>query len=241
MRMVYVPAGEFEMGGEGDASREQPVHTVALDAFWIDRTEVTNAQYRLCVEAGVCQAPPTCYPAELSPYADTSKSEHPVVCVNWHSARAYCEWAAVRLPTEAEWEYAARGPKWNVFPWGDEFDGTQVNYCDTSCGFAWADETFEDGYEDTAPVGSYPSGASWCGALDMAGNVSEWVADWYGSYYYERSPSENPTGPPSGSRRVERGGSWLDYSHSTRSAQRAWGVPSVEDEDLGFRCARGSE
>jgi len=209
--MVYVPAGEFEMGSDdddvdyalqlcnayrGDCRREwfedeQPVHTVVLDGFWIDRTEVTNAQYQQCVETEVCQAPTTCDWGEPT-YGDASKSDHPVVCVDWHGAQAYCEWMGARLPTEAEWEYAARGPEGRVFPWGDAFDGTRLNYCDTNCERDWADETVDDGYAETAPVGSYPAGVSWCEALDMTGNVWEWVNDWYDGDYYDVSPDSNP-------------------------------------------------
>ena len=252
MEMVYVPAGEFLMGSSdedidaamahcSDCKRdwfthEQPQHTVHLDAFWIDKTEVTNAQYRRCVKAGNCDET-WCWDL-----ADMSGPEQPVACVNWEQARAYCEWAGGRLPTEAEWEYAACGPEGHLFPWGDEFDGTRLNYCDANCSFDWADwadDTFDDGFTYTAPVGSYPEGASWCGALDLAGNVHEWVADWYADYASGRMV--NPTGPSTGEARVWRGGSWNWTLSNARCSARAQGPPEVGIDIVGIRCARDSQ
>lgn len=262
MVMVYVPGGEFEMGSDnddldymmqlckeyyGDCFRgwfknEQPVHTVALDGFWIDRTEVTNAQYRQCVEAERCDPPAeSSSPTGDLYYGNSTYDDYPVVYVSWHQAADYCEWADARLPTEAEWEYAARGPEGRVFPWGDTFDATRVNYCDANCEFDWADGSVDDGYGYTAPVGSYPDGVSWCGALDLAGNVWEWVADWYDAAYYGRSPSQNPPGPSSGQERVRRGASWHYPPHSMRSAVRFGIAPDIPDNFQGFRCARDSE
>ena len=244
MVMVYVPAGEFEMGSDSDDvddalqickerysncerewfEREQPAHTVALDGFWIDRTEVTNAQYRQCVEAGACDAS-----AESSSYArdsyygNGSYDDYPVIYVSWYQATAYCEWAEARLPTEAEWEYAARGPEARVYPWGDEWDKNRLS-------------SSEAGPGDMTEVGSYPGGASWCGALDMAGNVWEWVADWYNEDYYGSSPSQNPTGPPSGTYRVLRGGSSYDRRFRVRSAFRFRDLPVARRNYVGFRC-----
>lgn len=247
MVMVYVPAGTFEMGSSDadiDAALElcredretcqretfadeQPAHTVSLDDFWIDQTEVSNRQYRQCVEAEACEEP-GCGEAD-----EFNADEQPVVCVTWHQADAYCAWAGGRLPTEAEWEYTARGPEGHRYPWGDAFDGTRLNYCDVNCPFQWADQEVDDGYTYTAPVGTFPDGASWCGALDMAGNVWEWVADWHGQYPDE--PQENPTGP-SGIRRVVRGGAWdLDRAF-VRSALRNWGLPDSVSNVSGFRC-----
>jgi formylglycine-generating enzyme required for sulfatase activity len=238
MVMVYVPAGEFEMGSTiGDD--EQPVHTVALDGFWIDRTEVANAQYRRCVEARGC-SPPVDSGSHTrdSYYGDSTYDDYPVIYVTWHQAVDYCTWAGARLPTEAEWEYAARGPEGRVFPWGDEFDGTRLNYCDANCPEQWADETVDDGYADTAPVGSYPGGASWCGALDVAGNVWELVADWYGDYPSGRQV--NPMGPYSGEYRVARGGSWSLNQYVARCTARGRPHPDGWNDDIGFRCARAS-
>ena len=252
MEMVRVPGGEFRMGST-DAEverafqtcqkeysecqrewfeREQPVHTVALDGFWLDRTEVTNEQYRLCVEAGVCD--PSGAEGDSRYYGD----DQPVVYVDWYDAEDYCQWAGARLPTEAEWEYAARGPEGRVFPWGDTLDGMRCNYCDKNCPLDWADKSDNDGYEYTAPAGNYPDGASWVGALDMAGNVWEWVADWHGDY--PSGKQVNPTGPASGEYRVLRGGSWDNFSSGARGASRNSRDPVGGSDYYGFRCARSS-
>jgi formylglycine-generating enzyme required for sulfatase activity len=256
MVMVYVPAGEFTMGStdeEADAAlalcgeyrsncerhwfeHELPAHTVALDGFWIDRTEVTNEQYALCVADRACKPPrQTGSDTRESYYGDSSYDDYPVIYVDWYRADAYCEWAGARLPTEAQWEYAARGPEGHIFPWGDELDGTRLNYCDASCEDDWADESFDDGYPDTAPVGSYLDGASWVGALDLAGNVWEWTANWYEEYPSGRQ--ENPTGPASGEYRVVRGGGWISSWSGVRSAYRNHDRPGVRYFFLGFRCA----
>ncbi len=264
MVMVYVSAGEFQMGSDDsgvDAAlelcetygvpcvrqyldKEQPAHKVALDSFWIDRTEVTNAQYRQCLEAGVCNPPRKRSSATRDSYFDDSAyDDYPVIWSTLHNARNYCEWAGGRLPTEAEWEYAARGPQGTLFPWGNEFDGTRLNYCDASCELAWADETTDDGYADTSPVGNYPKGASWCGALDMAGNVREWMADLYDKEYYSDSPAQNPTGPSAspGGNQVERGGSWNSNPFEVRSAWRTGDHANYKYNFMGFRCAKDSE
>ena len=256
--MVYVPAGEFTMGssdGEvdyalqlcneyyGDCERslfedEQPQHKVYLDAFWIDKTEVTNVQYQRCVEARVCPAPTMCDWGE-PPYGDASKAEHPVVCVSWHDAKAYCEWAGKRLPTEAEWEKAARGTDGWIYPWGNAFDGGKLNSCDVNCSYDWKDASANDDYAETAPAGSYPTGASPYGALNMAGNAWEWVADGYDPGYYNQSPYRNPLGPDSGEERVLRGGSW--YIAGVRIADRHWCHSWLRHYDMGSRCAMDSE
>jgi formylglycine-generating enzyme required for sulfatase activity len=261
MVMVYVPEGEFVMGSDDDDLEdalevckeylgdhfvetpcrpgffveEQPAHTVSLDGFWIDRTEVTNAQYRQCVEAGVCQPPATCIDERVvePSYGEPSKADDPVVCVDWDDAQAYCVWAGARLPTEAEWEYAARGPDGRLYPWGNKFDCAGGNLLDRATGC-------DDGYKWTAPVGSFPDGASWCGAQHLAGNVAEWVADWYTHDYYARSPSQNPTGPPSGERRIMRGGSWETFPTVARCAYRESHDPARSYYDWGFRCAKDS-
>jgi serine/threonine-protein kinase len=247
MVMVYVPTGEFEMGSSDEDldyalqlcsehvdncerewfEHEQPVHIVALDAFWIDRTEVTNAQYRKCVEAGACERPTESSSYTRDEYYGSSAyDEYPVIWVDWQPARAYCEWAGARLPTEAEWEYAARGSQGHIYPWGDSApDCDKANY--------------RDCVGDTSAVGSYPAGASWCGALDMAGNVWEWVAGRYGDYTSERQV--NPTGPPYGGLRVLRGGSWGFNPFVLRSAFRSYNDPVNGNNRYGFRCARRSE
>ncbi|MGC9025362.1 MAG: formylglycine-generating enzyme family protein, partial [Chloroflexia bacterium] len=226
MVMVYVPAGEFLMGSS-DAdpmadSDGKPQHTVYLDAYWIDRTEVTNAQYRRCVEAGACSAPGCWGDSNLN------GAEQPVVCVDWHQAQAYCAWAGGRLPTEAEWEKAARGTDGRIYPWGDAFDGSRLNCDEDRCG---------DGWPYAAPVVSFPRGASPYGALDMAGNVWEWVSDWYDGGYYAGSPSRNPSGPASGDIKVLRGGSWyIDNPASLRAANRVGDDPDLRVDGIGFRC-----
>jgi formylglycine-generating enzyme required for sulfatase activity len=172
--MLLVPAGEFIMGSSDSdpdaADDEKPQHTVYLDAFYIDETEVTNAQYRACVEAGACNAP-----ADTTDYDHADYAQHPVVYVSWGDADAYCLWAGKRLPAEAEWEKAARGTDGRTYPWGEGIDCDHAQY--SECGGR------------TVPVGSKAKGASLYGALDMAGNVWEWVADWYDSGYYSKSPT----------------------------------------------------
>jgi len=261
--MVYVPAGEFQMGSDyeetkyarqlckdyaGSASEaiascgpavfanENPAHTVALDAFWVDRTEVTNGQYQWCVDAGAC-APPvdTGSYTRKTYYGDPEYDNYPVVWITQQQAADYCAWAGARLPTEAEWEYAARGPESRVLPWGDTFEPARLNYCDAQCPTDMRDLKADDGFADTAPVGSFPSGVSWCGALDMAGNVREWVADWFA--YYSAGRQENPAGPPSGTSRIPRGGCWLDRPDDARSANRGENEPDYTRHKVGFRCA----
>ncbi len=221
MEMVYVPAGEFLMGspdGEGDAD-ERPQHTVYLDAYYIDKYEVTNAQYRLCFEAGVCDRPPRSWDVSMF-----KPLKQPVVGVSWYDAAAYCRWAGARLPTDAEWEKAARGTDGRRYPWGN-----QDPHCELANG--WGCE----GWPDT--VGSYPAGASPYGALDMAGNVGEWIADWYDPDYYATSPDRNPLGPETGKWRVVRPGRYQVQWRHLRSANRYSMHPAAADVGIGFRCA----
>lgn len=231
MVMVFVPAGTFLMGSDPDVDDyaqpdEQPQHEVTLTGFWIDRTEVTNAMYENCVTDGECTE---------SSYADDSDyngDNYPVVGVAWDEANAYCTWAGGKLPTEAQWEYAARGDDSRLYPWGNTFDGLKANFCDTNCEYEWRDATVNDGYETTAPVGSFsPTGDSW----DMAGNVWEWVADWYGPYTTEAAT--DPDGPASGTYKVLRGGSWNNNLLNLRAADRHVVNPVIRGADVGFRCA----
>ena len=174
-------------------------------------------------------------------YSNSQYDDYPVIHVDWNMAKNYCEWRGARLPTEAEWEKAARGTNGRMYPWGNAFDGTKANFCDANCSFNGANKNYDDGYADTAPVSVYPGGASVYGILNLAGNVREWVADWYGSnIFYDNPSSSNPQGPSSGNSnsRVLRGGSWYDSADLVRSANRFRYVPAGASYYIGFRCAR---
>jgi formylglycine-generating enzyme required for sulfatase activity len=232
MDMVYVPGGTFVLSEQGRGGAG--AHQVTLNDYWIDQTEVTNLQYAMCVEAGDCLSPTTCSWGEPT-YEDESYQNHPVICVTWQMASTYCEWAGGRLPTDAEWDYAARGPERSSYPWGNRFDETLSNFCDASCSHEDAiSSDFDDGYSLTSPVGHYPDGASWCGALDMSGNVWEWVADWYAPYGTE--DQENPAGPSGGVERIIRGGSWYDTPDFNRADHRHPFEPEASYHLIGFRC-----
>jgi len=224
MTLLYVPASNFTMGIDNGNPDEKPVHIVYLDSFWIDRTDITNKMYALCVNAGVCKTPTTSSNTHSSYYGNSQYDNYPVISVSWHDATAYCKWADRRLPTEAEWEKAARGTDGKIYPWGNSApDNTLLNY-NLNVG-------------DTTAVGSYPKGASPYGALDMAGNVWQWVNDWYGDIYYQNSPASNPLGPDSGQFRVFRGGSWLNAKYNIYSVVREWAYPASSSPSMGFRCA----
>jgi formylglycine-generating enzyme required for sulfatase activity len=201
---------------------EAPSHSVSLDSFWLDRTEVNNAQFALCVADGVC------HQSKLANNAAYNGPDLPVAGIPWQDAADYCAWVGGRLPTEAEWEYAARGAGGSIFPWGDEFDCAGGNFWDDGTGC-------EDGYAEPAPVGSFPDGASWCGVLDMAGNVWEWVANVYAPY--SAKGQDNPVGAPSGDERILRGGSWGYLPAFSRGAYRYPVPPTADYLAVGFRCA----
>ena len=231
---VTIPAGEFLMGSDpakdSDANGdEMPQHTVYLDAYRIMRYEVTNQQYRQCERAEVCSKP-----RGLN-YVNSEYDDHPVVFVTWFDAQNFCEWVGGRLPTEAEWEKAARGVDGRTYPWGDALP-------DCSLGIFYS-VYFCVGGEKIAPVGSYPDGVSPYGLYDMAGNVYEWVNDWYQEDYYSTFPAngwpENPTGPDSGDYRVLRGGSWggLDYDLRVADREGYYYDPSSWYDGAGIRCA----
>jgi serine/threonine-protein kinase len=246
--MRLIPAGEFTMGSNEGGSDEQPVHTVYLDAYYMDKYEVTNALYEACVDTGVCDPPQSSGSYTRSSYYGNSQyDDYPVIYVDWNQAGTYCEWRGpstgsgrVRLPTEAEWEKAARGADERTYPWGDEFNCRKGNFDDETQldDYVVSGGPNCDGYVDTAPVGSYEGGVSPYGLYDMSGNVWEWVADWYDSSYYSNSPSSNPTGPSSGDTRVLRGGSWSSGGYYLRSSNRVGNFPGYVSSYSGFRCVR---
>jgi formylglycine-generating enzyme required for sulfatase activity len=251
--MVLVPSGEFYIGSDWD-DESAPAHLVSLDSFWIDRTEVTNRQFRMFVEATghrttaeqegngrVWVRENWTYVAGANwraPQGPESRAsdDTPVVQVSWYDAVEYCRWAGGRLPTEAEWEKAARGTNRRAYPWGGGVSGDRLNTCDARCPADWRDGSMDDGYRFLSPVGAFPSGASPYGALDMAGNVWEWTQDWYGAGYYANSPAQNPQGPPTGTNKILRGGSWGSRAIYARTFNRFWGDPNRRDDDVGFRC-----
>ncbi len=251
--MVYIPAGQFPMGSEFGLIDEKPVHIVQLDAFWLDRTEVTNEMYRKCVQAKKCDEP-----SNLLDYNNPQYSNHPVVLVSWTNAVTYCSFVDRRLPTEAEWEKAATwDPRTNqklVYPWGNEYDCSKGNFDDETeldASLMQDGSVNCDGYPRTAPVGSFPEGASPYGALDMGGNAWEWVHDAFigvnpfnpnTGNYYAFSRFKNPMGVPATSTgyRSLRGGSWNWTYGFGRSAYRL-GIGKDDTYDgVGFRCAEAS-
>jgi len=241
-KMVYVPQGEFAMGLGDRDYYSNPAHKVVLDAYWIDQTEVTNAMYEKCVTDGICKEPGNKSSATRSSYYGNSEfDDYPVIYVDWNMAKNYCEWRGHKLPTEAQWEKAARGTDGRIYPWGENIiDCSLANYYWTSRDYGlW--EHYCAG--DTTKVGSYESGKSPYGIYDMVGNVSEWVADWHGAVYEPNSLVINPAGPDTGVYRITRGGSWRDSSLYSSSLPLALSVISdtlsafdTKDE-IGFRCA----
>ncbi len=247
IEQVWVPAGSFLMGtadaaaleppawARRELASEQPAREVTISSgFWIDRYEVTNAAYQAFVDDGgyddrsnwssqgwhwlvAARAAGIRLPDEcVEPIAD-----QPRACVTWHEAAAYARWRGGRLPTEAEWEYAARGPSSLSYPWGNEFDPARANVIDST---------------GATTVGSFPTGASWVGALDMAGNVMEWVLDWLDPGYYASGDHRDPTGPATGQIKVEKGGWWGAHPYVARSAYRHFeDPPEYSDHHIGFR------
>lgn len=232
--MVLIPAGSFWMGcnvtvDDRCYEDESPYHEVTLSAYYMDKTEVTVAAYGACVTAGACTAPSTNY--SYCNWNVGGKEDYPVNCIDWFQSEAYCEWAGKRLPTEAEWEKAARGTDGRKYPWSNET---------ATCNYAVMSEGGDGcGTNSTVSVCSKsPAGDSPYGLCDMSGNVWEWVSDWYDSSYYSGSLGTNPTGPESGSYRIVRGGSFDENYVYVRSSDRGSVIPSHFDVNLGARCAR---
>lgn len=242
-RMIYVPGGQFTLGDDAsEENDEKPARVVQIDGFLIDETEVTNAAYAQCVAAEVCPRPARAGATyHQSYYGDPAFDDYPVINVSWFNAQAFCEWRGARLPTEAEWEFAASvNPIEEIkyrHPWGDSFDGERLNFCDVNCRTDSPDAVWDDGFNDTAPVGSYPDGRSPSGVYDMLGNVMEWVNDWYDFDAYEAISDTNPRGPTEGDFKSLRGGSWLSPSEDTAVTVRGNFEPTVAQANLGFRCA----
>lgn len=234
--MILIPAGEFTMGSDERAPDEKPAHKVYLEAYYIDRFEVTNEQYyQFWIKAQAYR--PESFSEEhgiggIGKWPDRALKhpKQPVIGVSWHDAVAYANWAGKRLPTESEWEKAARGSTDNYWAWGSSLTGVYANTWDGN-----------DGYDNTlAPVGSYPKGASPHGVMDMTGNVWEWVADWYSDTYYYQSPKQNPKGPKLGVWRVIRGGSWVDKINRCTTTIRLNFYPNLKPSFIGFRLAKDS-
>jgi len=216
--LIYIPPGEFNMGG---GQSDNPEHTVTLSPFWIYSTKVTNYQYAHCMVAEGCTGPKD---EQARMFLDDPLySNRPVTGVNWAQAEAYCEWVGGSLPTEAQWEKAARGPEGNTYPWGNS---------DPTCDLL----NFNNCIGRTTNSNAYPAGMSLYGALDMAGNVFEWVSDWYDPAYYEAAPTDDPTGPETGETRSVRGSSFESPSESIAVSTRSNRAPDEYANDLGFRC-----
>ncbi|MCE5322312.1 formylglycine-generating enzyme family protein [bacterium] len=255
--MIWIPAGSFVMGNNGSEgysyADEVPQHAVNLSGYYIGKYEVTRGEYRKFMDAGGYSNPdywssdgwkwkrdrtqPQYWDAveDWETGSFTQTDSHPVTGISYYEAEAFCKWAGGHLPTEAQWEKAARwtGDHPNVYPWGDEWDAEKCNNTNDH-------NMAGGGYGkcQSAPVGSYPDGASPHGCLDMAGNVWEWCSDWYGNKYYHQSPTDDPQGPETGSYRVLRGGGWREGGYGMRCAYRRSEVPYNGWFDLGFRVVR---
>jgi len=228
---VELPGACFDMGSNEGREDERPVHRACLQPFSLDRHEVTVAEYRRCVEAGKCKRPRR---REEQPYCNEGspdRSDHPVNCLNWMDAAAYCAWRGADLPTEAQWEYAARGLKGRPFPWGDSPPDCRRAV------LATREEGLGCGRGTTWPVCSKPEGNTPEGVCDLGGNVWEFVADWYDGQYYARAPEQDPVNKESFTNRVLRGGNWSSGPSSLRTTGRDWMFEAYSSHVAGFRCA----
>jgi formylglycine-generating enzyme required for sulfatase activity len=215
--LVWIPPGEFEMGDGKETSC--PKHRVHLDGYYMGVYCVTNRQYKVFVDKTGHRPP------DNSKWVAPEYADHPVVCVNWEDATAYCAWAGLQLPTEAQWEKSARGPSGFIYPWGNEWDQARCR------------NDKNKGDQTTCRVYDYPEGVSGCGTYNQSGSVWEWCQDWYESDYYKKSPRENPAGPSTGSDRVIRGGSWnIDFAGRYRAARRINDDPPYRSDNGGFRA-----
>jgi formylglycine-generating enzyme required for sulfatase activity len=257
--MVLVASGEFTMGYKAEEALEEckkyskncSLHLflraepalISLKSYYIDKREVSNGGYQKCVDAKVCKPPQQTRSFTRPEYYGTKEFEsYPVVYISWYMAKTYCEeWRGARLPTEAEWEKAARGSDGDLFPWGKNIGGPKVNFCDRGCPVGSANKNFVDGYSDTAPVTALANGASKYGVLNMAGNVWEWVSSLYKQYPYDANDGREileEGGIDGEIIRVVRGGSWRDDINRLFSITRNGYDPSVSNDSIGFRCAR---
>ena len=221
--MLLVPAGDFTMGSDEGDDDEQPIHRVFLDNFYMDTFEVTNGRFAKFV-AAIQSEPPWGFADQETPVV---QAERPVRWVNWMEATGYCLWAGKRLPTEAEWEKAARGTDGRTYPWGNDPPTA-----------AHAVFGLTEGAETVSPIGNRDKGSSPYGVHDLAGNLYEWVTDWYDEEFYTTNPPRNPRGPVEGTTKVQRGGSYINNPYRLRSSFRTKGDPTEHDPHVGFRCAQ---
>jgi formylglycine-generating enzyme required for sulfatase activity len=236
--MVYIPAGEFTMGSKDGDNDEKPLHKVQLDGYWIGKYEVTFDQYdKYCEETN----------KNKPPDIDWGRGKRPVIYVSWYDADEYCKWLSkkiglkFKLPTEAQWEKAACGPDGRKYPWGNHEPFYREKWYANYTVHSSREKRGEDGFQFTAPVDSYPQGASPYGILNMAGNVWEWCSDWYGSDYYKKSPGKNPIGPTGGTNSVIRGGGCYNNAPYFRCAFRGSIAPSFSNFDVGFRLCQDNK
>ncbi len=221
--MVLIPVGEFTMGSDKGDDDEEPVHKVFIDSFYLDKFEVTNGRFAKFVEA-IQSEPPWGFADKETPVL---RQDQPVRWVNWMEAMGYCLWAGKRLPTEAEWEKAARGSDGRAYPWGNDPPTP-----------AHAVFGLKEGSDTVSAIGNRDKGKSPFGVHDLAGNLYEWTTDWYDEQFYSKNPAINPRGPVEGTAKVQRGGSYINGAYRLRSSFRTKGDPTEHDPNVGFRCAQ---